>query len=490
MRRPSPTTKESEFALRELFFSKTDPRGIIQSGNSVFVRVSKFDASSLIGRPHNIIRHPHMPRCVFKLLWDTITAGKPIYAYVKNMAADGAYYWVMAAVFPVENGYFSIRMKPSSKLFDAVQDIYGKALAAEKEASKSEAMGVGTGVIVKAIQEAGFSSYDDFMVTALTEELASRDTLMAHGEASESDDRGERARKLAQPHSLAKTRSDCLRMVRSYVACFDAMKGFRGVRENLDQSIARMLASFKGLHLISINMSLSAAHIGSQATTIRTIAESFKNMSMEIEHHLNQFAERGVEAAKAIQNATQKIAGARLQVEMTAFFVEEIMLSQIETSREDVMANCRQLLVLSDHSTQDVYASLNEIRQVFSKFYIEAGDLMNSVMGLEIIRQTGKIEATRIAGAEQKIAPFIDEMKRFITAISEPMRQAGSNLSDMVNNIDSILTEVLDVVQQSTVISHTLKLGSAAYLAESHDDVKPSSGVVLEAESDPERQAA
>jgi hypothetical protein len=70
------------------------------------------------------------------------------------------------------------------------------------------------------------------------------------------------------------------------------------------------------------------------------------------------------------------------------------------------------------------------------------------------------------------------------------MRQAGSNLSDMVNNIDSILTEVLDVVQQSTVISHTLKLGSTAYLAESQDEVSRSTGVVLEVETDSELQAA
>jgi aerotaxis receptor len=84
--------KESPFHISELFFSKTDKRGVIKSGNNVFVRVSEFDEVDLLEKPHNIIRHPDMPRTVFKLLWDTIQGGNPIGAYVKNKSKSGAYY--------------------------------------------------------------------------------------------------------------------------------------------------------------------------------------------------------------------------------------------------------------------------------------------------------------------------------------------------------------------------------------------------------------
>ena len=103
MHRPKvePKNIESVFLPDEMFFSTTDLKGIILSGNDVFIRVSKFSKEELIGKPHNIIRHPDMPRIVFKLLWDYIQSGKPIVAYVKNIAKDGSYYWVLATVVPI-----------------------------------------------------------------------------------------------------------------------------------------------------------------------------------------------------------------------------------------------------------------------------------------------------------------------------------------------------------------------------------------------------
>ena len=77
-----------EFAAEELFFSTTDPKGRIQRANSVFERISAYSWNELKNKPHNIIRHPDMPRVVFQLLWDHIQGGHPIVAYVKNLAHD------------------------------------------------------------------------------------------------------------------------------------------------------------------------------------------------------------------------------------------------------------------------------------------------------------------------------------------------------------------------------------------------------------------
>ena len=78
--------KEVPFTLDELFFSRTNPRGVILFGNSVFQRVSLYPWDELIKKPHNVIRHPDMPRAVFWLLWEAIKKGEPIGAYVKNHA--------------------------------------------------------------------------------------------------------------------------------------------------------------------------------------------------------------------------------------------------------------------------------------------------------------------------------------------------------------------------------------------------------------------
>lgn len=72
------------FRIDELFFSRTDSRGRIVAGNHVFQRVSGFDWAEMMGEPHNIVRHPDMPRAVFHILWERIREGLPTATYVLN----------------------------------------------------------------------------------------------------------------------------------------------------------------------------------------------------------------------------------------------------------------------------------------------------------------------------------------------------------------------------------------------------------------------
>ena len=99
----TPLDRERPFGADELFFSTTDRRGVILAGNAVFQRVADYAEEELIGQAHNIVRHPDMPRGVFRVFWDHLDAKKPIAAYVKNMARDGAYYWVVATAVPMAN---------------------------------------------------------------------------------------------------------------------------------------------------------------------------------------------------------------------------------------------------------------------------------------------------------------------------------------------------------------------------------------------------
>lgn len=118
--RPSlitPTGVERTFGVDEIIVSKTDPQGRITYANPVFLRVSAYSEDQLLGKPHSVVRHPDMPRILFKLLWDTIAAGQEIFAYINNLAADGAHYWVLAHVTPSHKdgrliGYHSNRRLP------------------------------------------------------------------------------------------------------------------------------------------------------------------------------------------------------------------------------------------------------------------------------------------------------------------------------------------------------------------------------------------
>ncbi len=99
-----PTGIERTFKEDEIIVSKTDLKGIITYANRTFLDVALYREDEVLGMPHSIIRHPDMPRCVFKLLWDTIEEGNEIIAYVKNMAKNGDFYWVFAHVTPTFNG--------------------------------------------------------------------------------------------------------------------------------------------------------------------------------------------------------------------------------------------------------------------------------------------------------------------------------------------------------------------------------------------------
>ncbi|MEK9753939.1 MAG: PAS domain-containing protein [Rhodospirillaceae bacterium] len=86
MARPTlpPTGVERTFEPGDIIVSKTDLTGVITYANRTFCKVAGYDERELVGQQHNIVRHPDMPRCVFKCLWDTIVTGKEIFAFVVN----------------------------------------------------------------------------------------------------------------------------------------------------------------------------------------------------------------------------------------------------------------------------------------------------------------------------------------------------------------------------------------------------------------------
>jgi PAS domain S-box-containing protein len=95
-----PTATERFFARDEIIVSKTDVKGRITYVNRVFMKIADYDESDLLGQPHSMIRHPDMPRAIFKLLWTQLESGREIFAYVKNMTKHGDFYWVLAHVTP------------------------------------------------------------------------------------------------------------------------------------------------------------------------------------------------------------------------------------------------------------------------------------------------------------------------------------------------------------------------------------------------------
>ncbi len=165
----TPTNVEKVMRENDFIVSKTDTKGIITYCNEIFLEFAKYTNSELLGQNHNIIRHPDMPRVVFKLLWDTIQADNEINAYVKNLASDGSFYWVFANITPVKSesgqiiGYYSVRRKPNRATLDKVIiPIYGKLLAEEKRHSVATQMKASGDLLNNLLNEKGMS-YEEFI---------------------------------------------------------------------------------------------------------------------------------------------------------------------------------------------------------------------------------------------------------------------------------------------------------------------------------------
>jgi aerotaxis receptor len=136
MQRPQPIDEEYFFEGRAIV-SETDLNGVITFANRRFCEISGYTADELVGEPHNIIRHPDMPKAAFAQVWKTIQAGTIWHGLVKNLRKDGKFYWVDTEISPIYDnngdvkGYMAARKPASRKNIEETATIYKTMLDQE-----------------------------------------------------------------------------------------------------------------------------------------------------------------------------------------------------------------------------------------------------------------------------------------------------------------------------------------------------------------------
>jgi PAS domain S-box-containing protein len=164
-----PTGIERRLGEEEIIVSKTDRSGRIQYINKTFLKISDFTEKEIIGQPHSVVRHPNMPRSIFKKLWDTIESGQEIFAFVCNLAKNGDHYWVYAHVTPTFGhdgsivGYHSNRRAPDRAALSVISELYDQLLLEEKRHSDSR-MGLRmASQMLDSVVTDKCSGYDEFI---------------------------------------------------------------------------------------------------------------------------------------------------------------------------------------------------------------------------------------------------------------------------------------------------------------------------------------
>jgi PAS domain S-box-containing protein len=380
---------ERAFSIDELFFSTTDQRGFIQTGNEVFVRVSGYPSEELLGKPHNIIRHPHTPRVVFRLLWEYLQAGQPIVAYVKNRAKDGAHYWVLAAVRPIDGGYLSVRLKPTSPLFTTVQGIYAELHLLEQEieaagGTRQEAMDVSSVRLDEILHAAGMEDYQAFMRTALAAEVLARRDALAGRSAMRGFAAGYPALDIAE--RLGRRLNDEL----------DSIEEYMRVNEALAERSAALVRLAEEGQVLALNAVLASRRLGTDGGPLVAVATLMQLTFPDVVRRSRAVVEQIGVTRASLQQLGFEMAFAVLQNDMATMFLDEVVQSDHPTEA----ANMRLLIDCLRRDVHDVLDTIHDVVNGLAEVSVVAGDLVRNLSQLAAIERNGRIEATRTSGAD------------------------------------------------------------------------------------------
>lgn len=265
-----------------------------------------------------------MPRVVFQLFWEEIGAGRPIAAYVKNMAKDGSYYWVMATVVPCQGGFLSVRIKPSTPYFDVAQRVYADLLSTEQAIEggeprrRAEAMAASRARLCGHLQENGFATYDAFMRAALLAEVKNRQALVSYRRSLQADSASP-----AVEGALGQVSASC-RPIRTFLdrlVC--RLDEFDTLNLELAEKSHVVLDLAENVRLFSLNALLAATRLGSDGASLGAVASLMQARANQSDPLFQLLNDDVVACADLLRGMAFPVAAASLQVDTLAAFVGE-----------------------------------------------------------------------------------------------------------------------------------------------------------------------
>lgn len=400
-----PSSGEAPFGVDEIFFSRTDERGVIAAFNSVFLRIAGFSAEDILGAPHRIIRHDDMPKAVFWLLWHAIKAGKPIGAYVKNRAKDGLYYWVFAVVTPIEGGYLSVRLKPTSSVLPIVEQEY----AALRLMEKSEDLSPQDSALrlLGRLRELGFSSYANFQAHALAEELTLRDTAIRAPED---------------------------RRVAGMVRLLKSVATIREGKAGVSQFFSRMV-------LMPTNMRIIAARIERSGGPISTISDNYRTMSAEVTENLEAFAQDEEGARSILDQRPEEhglfvLCAAKLMASArAAFAVDHTPLAGVDVDAERLL-----LAQVETRYDRIAYDAMQCSALMATKLLRDAEVLRRSILGLDSIRIMCRVESGRLTRQYDGLSSIISNLDEFHARLEQLLDSIATEAQQVAGEANAVLS--------------------------------------------------
>lgn len=429
-----------EFDISEMFMSLTDRRGVIENGNSVFARVSGYELSEMIGKPHNMIRHPDTPRAVFKLLWDYLLSGRPVAAYVKNRASDGRYYWVLALARPAKSGFISVRLKPSSPTFEKVKEIYSEMIRIEKTQGdrgdeRKAGMEASTEFLVKTLRDHGHS-YDSFIGQCLIDELTLRSRALSGRVMKYQTSLDQLISKKEDAYSeyykLGKFASDCKDIFNNLVNLFSRLSYFQSLQKQTDESIEKTKSLTEGFSLTGLNMVIQCNKMGDSGKGLGVIAHQLGVSSVSISNAMSNLEKSSDSATDLIGMGVLNISSSLLYAEMVNQYLAEMFdaktLSQQEVSLVETLYDAFSV------SAKAGIEAFTKLAPILDEFDSQLERLHRLMLTLDFAQVRGLVESARMADRDKVdhmlsgIRDVAPEAKVYIEKLANKLLMANEQM--------------------------------------------------------------
>lgn len=425
-----PTGKEQKFEANEMFFSTTDRKGVITAGNPVFARVSGYSMEEMVGQPHNLIRHADMPRSVFQALWETVKAGNVFLGYVKNHARDGNHYWVFASVIPINDGYLSIRFKPSEAGVHSAEEVYRMMLGVEDEGDRAESQRRALGALEQHVRSASFRNYESFSRAMLAREIKLRDEEI-------------RKRNLALfPKSLAAGTAPFIQeLFRKSTGVYEVLtelssglETFSGINEKIQEKGQAIIKNADNFRFSAINAHIASDPLGAKGAPLSTVAKFLDAYSRNLSANVVLLAKEIEAVALVLENVTTHISTTRLVLEMSIHYQAEMASSSADHSREDRVFRILKDLTdgfdtLHNATARELQALQSRLPQITGK----SDELRKDIISLQVAQLSGMTEAVRIPEAES-----IRTMMQDFRAEVQQAVQELEHLTEMVQHLQEV----------------------------------------------------
>lgn len=369
------TVGEVSFQVHEMFFSRTDKRGVIKAGNGVFRRLSGYSWDEVVGAPHKILRHGDMPKGVFQFMWDTIKAGKPAGAYVKNRDKSGGHFWVFALVAPWMDGYISIQLKPASPMRETVAALYADLLERERKDALTPQQSAE--MLLERVRELGFASYHTFQAAAIAAEFEAR----------------------------AKAMGESLEPVQKRLLTMS-----RGITD-VHVETAEMTEAFNAIRTVPMNMRIIASRLENAGGPISAISVNYSQMLEEMSTWVNTFVDGDTcvfaRIRDAILNSQFLGFAAALQQEIAE------TLSQVDIDvmpGHDVEQERAAIINLREDFLKQTRESLGSVESEAMRFGRSVLDMKRYVTGLSSTRMMCKIESAALSEQGTALGGIVEQL--------------------------------------------------------------------------------